>query len=251
MAMMRTSKWDAVTIPHYRGPVGRWAAYYRRTFSAPPELFALERVFLVFRGVDYRCQAFLNGVYLGSHEGFFAPFEFDATAALRPGENTLLVRVENDFPTISIKSWVPEDLDGDKLYAATGPGWNEPGMGWTHCPPGAGIFQPVYLEGRPAVFISDLWVRPDLDNGQAEAWIEVTNTLPANRPLSLELAIYARNFSGPAAAGLTPALPEMGPGRNLFKDPTPDAGFPYLGARDALSLHPARRIHRRRSARRV
>ena len=53
--------WERVKIPHFRGPVGRWSAYYRTAFNADAALFELERVYLVFRGVDYRCQVFLNG----------------------------------------------------------------------------------------------------------------------------------------------------------------------------------------------
>jgi len=211
--------WESVKIPHYRGPVGRWSAYYRTSFQAGAALFDLERIYLVFRGVDYRCQVFLNGVFLGSHEGFFAPFEFDITGTIRRGENILLVRIENDFPTVGITRENGEEIDGDKIYAATGPGWNEPGVGWSHCPPGAGIFQPVYLEGRAAVFISDLWVRADIDHEMAEAWVEVCNTNANNQPVSLRLAVYSRNFDGVTVEGLTPIVPVAGPGPNLYRIP--------------------------------
>jgi hypothetical protein len=209
--------WEAVTLPHYRGPVGRWAAYYRTQLAADAALFDLGRVYLVFRGVDYRCQVFMNGVFLGSHEGFFAPFEFDVTPTLRPGENTLLVRVENDFPTIGIDSWSDQEIDGDKLYAATGSGWDEPGVGWVHCPPGAGIPQPVFLEARAPLFVSDVWVRPDIDQECAEAWVEVTNACATNQPAALRLSIYPRNFNGQAVEGLEIEVPPAGPGPNLYR----------------------------------
>ncbi|PKO23996.1 MAG: hypothetical protein CVU38_01315 [Chloroflexi bacterium HGW-Chloroflexi-1] len=214
-----------MAIPHYRGPVGRWAAYYRVAFTAGEALFASGRVFLVLRGVDYRCQVFLNRVCVGSHEGFFAPFEFDVTDVIQRGENLLLVRVENDYPTIGSGSWSEPDFDGDKLYAATGPGWDEPGIGWCHCPPGAGIYQPVYLEGRPAVYISDLWVRPDVDRDTAEAWVEVTNAVVSKEPVSLALSIYPRNFAGEAVEGIRPEAPPAGPGPNLYRIPLAMAGY--------------------------
>ncbi len=227
--------WEEVTIPHYRGPVGRWAAYYRTHFAADEALSALGRVYLVFRGVDYRCQVFLNGIFLGSHEGFFAPFELDVTPTLRQGENVLLVRVENDFPTIGEYDAAGEMFDGDKIYAATGPGWDEPGVGWCHCPPGAGVFQPVYLEGRPAVFVSDLWVRPDIDHEQAEAWVEVSNALLSKEPVALTLSLFSRNFQGLSVAGIACEVPPAGPGPNLYRIPLGMRGFrlwspdsPYL-----------------------
>src|SRR3712207_1975795 len=60
-----------------------------------------------FGGVYYAARVWLNGAYLGSHEGYFAPFEFDCTHLLRSGTNELLVEVnspresgENDRQTL-------------------------------------------------------------------------------------------------------------------------------------------------------
>ncbi len=82
------------------------AAWYRTTFADPrkqadtdggPRLQdSPRRLLLRFDGVDYFCDVWLNGVYLGSHEGFFGSFSFDITPHLRAGdENLLAVRVES------------------------------------------------------------------------------------------------------------------------------------------------------------
>src|SRR3712207_3364479 len=44
---------------------------------------------LRFGGVYYSARVWLNGVLLGEHEGYFAPFEFDVTGILADGENEL------------------------------------------------------------------------------------------------------------------------------------------------------------------
>ena len=132
-------EWEMVDIPHYRGPVGPWAAYYRTTFTADAALRSRGRVWLRFKAVDYKCQVFVNGQYVGGHEGLFAPFGFDITDVLREGdaEQTLLVRVENDAkqqgswgnrPWAGYGAAIPEfyQLDGDKVYAGTGQGWDSP-----------------------------------------------------------------------------------------------------------------------------
>ena len=54
------------------------------------------RLYVRFKAVDYIAHVFLNGCYLGSHEGFFAPFELDFTTCARVGTNTLVVKVENE-----------------------------------------------------------------------------------------------------------------------------------------------------------
>jgi beta-mannosidase len=48
---------------------------------------------LRFGGVYYAARVWLNGVYLGSHEGYFSAFELDCTDSLIEGENELLVEV--------------------------------------------------------------------------------------------------------------------------------------------------------------
>jgi beta-mannosidase len=63
---------------------------------------------LRFEGVYYAARVWLNGVYLGDHEGYFSAFEFDVTDIVgTDGENALLVEVfspeeseENDRKTI-------------------------------------------------------------------------------------------------------------------------------------------------------
>ena len=78
-------KWERVDIPHYGGPVGRATAYYRTTFRVTRAMLAQGALFVRFGGVDYKAHVFMNGAFLGSHEGFFAPFEFEFTPVARIG----------------------------------------------------------------------------------------------------------------------------------------------------------------------
>ena len=55
-----------------------------------------QRILLKFERVDYFAQVWLNGQYLGEHEGGEGAFEFDISAGLSPaGNNLLAVRVIN------------------------------------------------------------------------------------------------------------------------------------------------------------
>ncbi len=165
----RDAEWETVSIPDYRGPVGKWRAYYKTTFSAR-DVQSFEHAVLSFQCVDYKALIYVNGCYVGSHEGFFAPFEFDITDYLQR-ENELIIEVQND---VSILGEGPV-LDGDKIYAATGPGWDDPQLGWHHCPAGAGVFGTVQFEYRPSVFIRDVFVRPNIDEDFVELRVGVTN----------------------------------------------------------------------------
>ena len=197
-------EWQQVSIPHYGGPVGRAAAIYRTTFQVTEAMRAKGTLWVNFKGVDYKAQVFVKGAFLGSHEGFFAPFEFEFTAAARVGENVLVVKVENDAAPISDDGSWGMKVDGDKLYAATGPGWDDPELGWHHCPPGMGIYQAVTIEARPSLHLVDVFVRPLLDEqradtsrrsvAKAEVWIDVFNTGLAPEKVSLSVSLFGQNF---------------------------------------------------------
>ena len=254
--------WERVSIPHYGEPIGKASTWYR-TSTPRPRPRKNERIFLHFDGVDYKAHVFVNGYYVGSHEGFFAPFEFDITDYIksdvpsvgerggqRGGQHgdddlTLSVRVENDYIFMSNDD-PPADAgtpgtfhQGDKLYAATGLGYDDPLHGWHHCPPGMGICQPVYLEHRSPIFISDIFVRPIIELDRAELWVEIESSGIDEHHVSVEYSIYGRNFEERVVEGVRydPAILEhhgsgdvdrgeamvkpllMGPGVNYLRIP--------------------------------
>ncbi len=186
--------WKRVRLPHYGGPVGRAAAFYRTTFHVTRNMLKKGALFACFKGVDYKAHVFVNGSFLGSHEGFFAPFEFNFTAHAHAGDNILLVKIENDANPIADGGSWGMNVDGDKIYAATGLGWNDPELGWHHCPPGMGICQPVYIEARPSLHLADLFIRPMPEEKRAELQIEVFNCDLKPQPVSLSISIFGRNF---------------------------------------------------------
>lgn len=185
--------WEEVQIPHFDGPLGNQTTYYRTMFHAKRK--DDEALFLHFGGADYITHIFINGSLVGSHEGFFAPFEFDISDYIVEGENILVVQVINDYVHKRNESeYGGEMFGGDKIYAATGPGYDDPIMGWHHCPPGMGIYQDVYLEVRSRCFIQDIFVRPLLDEERAELWLEIYKCDPGYEDITIDYSLYGRNF---------------------------------------------------------
>jgi len=75
-------------------------AWYYTSFELPPEA-ADKRLTLHFERVNYHAIVWLNGTYIGEHEGGYLPFEFDITWPARIGKaNNLVVRVL-DTPRLS------------------------------------------------------------------------------------------------------------------------------------------------------
>lgn len=219
--------WERVHIPHYGPPLGRAVTYYRTTFEVSEMMLEKGAVYVCFKGVDYKAHVFVHGSYLGSHEGFFAPFEFDCTAHVQLGENVLLVKVENDAICMGNASWGEDGhlYDGDKIYAATGPGYDDPQIGWHHCPPGMGIYQSVSIEARAPIHLHDLFVRPVPEECRAEAWVEVINREVLRKEIALEISVYGQNFRKTLIHKFPYQPSPLGPGVNYFRIPLemPDA----------------------------
>ncbi len=92
------SQWKKMKVPNnwYLTEVGDYdgVVWFQREFEVPAEM-AERSITLRFRAVDYIARVWLNGAYLGSHEGYFNPFEFDVTRSLKSGKNSLVVRVDS------------------------------------------------------------------------------------------------------------------------------------------------------------
>ena len=114
------SDWKPMVIPNnwYLTEVGDYfgTLWFRTSFSVP-ENYDGKRLFLRFDGVDYYADVWLNGEYLGFHEGMFNPFEFDVTdIAKRDGENLLAVRVNAPRANAEYKLAVDSDNPLSKDY---------------------------------------------------------------------------------------------------------------------------------------
>jgi beta-galactosidase/beta-glucuronidase len=152
-------------------------AWYARTFG-PEELakagFGTDasagaasgsgsRLILRFGAVDYRCRVWIDGQFVGAHEGGHTPFSFDVTDLVRAdGSHRVVVRTEDD----------PLDVSQPRGKQD----WEEsPHVIWYHRT--SGIWQPVWLEARAALAVEE--VRWSADPRAARVTARVTLTAPA------------------------------------------------------------------------
>lgn len=66
--------------------------WYKKTFNHTENG---KRLFLHFGAVNYIADVYLNGKLTGKHEGGFTPFQFEITDKVKTGENTIVVKVNN------------------------------------------------------------------------------------------------------------------------------------------------------------
>ncbi|MDL2205979.1 beta-galactosidase [Eubacteriales bacterium OttesenSCG-928-N13] len=70
-----------------------WWYQKQFTFESNP----IGHTIISFSNADYHCKVWLNGCYLGAHEGYSNPFSMDATSALLQGKNLLTVKVSSPW----------------------------------------------------------------------------------------------------------------------------------------------------------
>lgn len=188
-------EWRPISVP------GPWQAqfedlrlaagtgWYRRTFQTPEAWRdgSDGSVVLHFGAVDYLARVWLNGTFVGEHEGGYLPFEFEVGELLAAeGENLLVVRVFDP----------PADGNDGAVQFAEIPHGKQSWYGQL-----SGIWQPVWMEARPLTHIERVKITPDAKTG------DVVVEVAANRPLAARDVVYVTivDMNGETVAGTSVA----------------------------------------------
>lgn len=128
--------------------------WYKRTFKKPATKTG-DKVKLNFGAVDYEATVFVNGQQVGKHEGGYTAFDFDITAVLKDGENEVVVKVFD--PTgEGVGPHGKQVLNPANIYYT----------------PTSGIWQTVWMEVVPEVYVKGLKITPDVDKGVVNVVVE-------------------------------------------------------------------------------
>jgi Glycosyl hydrolase 2 galactose-binding domain-like/Glycosyl hydrolases family 2/Glycosyl hydrolases family 2, TIM barrel domain len=223
------SSWEKVDVPEWRyqrqkiagwhGKAPTSVRWYRTSFSTPVAKNN-KRLFLVFNGVDWRAQVWLNGKYVGSHITYYEPFRFDVTELLEK-DNVLAVRVI-DGPGYGepVAYWSPfpgamsknprytRDNQKEFLLSLTGPDGAAGPQGISgHGGGGGGLIREVYLESCGEICVAAVFARANLRNNTVRVKVETDARI--NRKASIEVQIIPENFTGqPFRKTIRKKLPE-------------------------------------------
>lgn len=183
--------------------------WYRRDFPRPA-VTGGERVLLHFGAVDWETTVWVNGSEVGSHRGGFDPLVFDVTAALKDGDNELVVAV-----------WDPTDHGPQPRGKQAA---KPEGIFYTAV---TGIWQTVWLEVVPAIYLKSLLPSGDPATGELRLNLELEATVDAapSRPLKVTVTDGERvvaeevtdfrgtrgavSFKVPDAKPWTPETPQL------------------------------------------
>lgn len=119
--------------------------YYEREFDVAKG-FVKSKTFIHFGAVDFECHVKINDKEVGSHKGGYTPFTLDVTDAVKEGKNVISVVVTDPTDT-SYHTRAKQALKNGGIWYT----------------PQSGIWQTVWLESVPAVYLKDMTIIPDID----------------------------------------------------------------------------------------
>jgi hypothetical protein len=162
--------------------------WYKKILTKPV-IQPNEHILLHFGAVDWQATVYMNGKVAGSHTGGYQQFSIDITAALKTGDNELLVSVYDPTDEGSNPHGKQVLRPQNIMYTAS-----------------SGIWQTVWLETVPAAYISNVQLTPDIDSGHLRI---VVNTSGTTKDYTLEaLASNGRSVKGKINSALLLAIPD-------------------------------------------
>ena len=165
--------WPAPWNPPYVPDENNWTGLYRREFNVSPSDVAKgKKIILHFDGVESCYYVYVNGKEIGMGKDSRTFVEFDVTKAVRPGKNTIAVKVYRR----SDGSYL-EDQDFFRL---------------------SGIFRGVYYYVQPVVAVADskvetIFANDDLTQATARVVVSLKNNTRAAQKGSVKLALDVAN----------------------------------------------------------
>ncbi len=171
--------WVSVPAPwNITHPDAEGVGFYRKIFTLPANWIG-RAIQLHFDGASYRADVWLNGKYIGSHEGAYTPFWFDATQAARVGsENELIVRVAALSRT--------EDVDGMVLQQSPASK-----QSWYYVY--GGLWGNVYLQAVPLLSCQAVVIEPDLGREIVLVDVAINNRHVECQPVDLHMQVVQAN----------------------------------------------------------
>lgn len=131
--------------------------WYKRTILME-KIYEDKRCILHFGAVDQSCEVYINSKNVFRHSGGYLPFSIDITKELVEGENILVVKVTDDSNT-SYHTRGKQKLNrGGMFYTAQ-----------------SGIWQTVWMEWVPSLYITSLKITPLIKRKGVEVIINLNS----------------------------------------------------------------------------
>lgn len=151
-------------------------AWYQKNIVIP-ESFKNKRTFITIGASDWETSVWLDGNYLGKHQGGYTPFSFELSAFVKLGStHKIVLKVDDKRRDFT-------------LYGKQGYG------------NARGVWQTVFLEARGNSFLEYVHFTPDIDKNRVAIKGEIDGDISNNKVLSVKLKDLAKPLSFTVAKG--------------------------------------------------
>lgn len=138
-----------------------------------------KRLLLNFGACDERCRVYVNDTLAGVHSGGYQAFTIDITDCIQVGKNTLRICVQDKSDTSYHGRGKQALKNGGMFYTAQ-----------------SGLWQTVWCEWVPQIYIQELRITPDYDNNGVILEIESNKCLEkiiSKEMVSCKILLFDQN----------------------------------------------------------
>lgn len=146
---------------------------FQKLFDIGGDFLELDRIELVFDGLDTFCQIWLNDKLIAKTDNMFCSYRFDVKSILREKNNRLLIKCDSPIEEGNrlMKRFGILSSDSCSFPCRSYVRKAQCQFGWDWAPPlpGCGIWQPVRIEGFSSACLRDIHIRAiEADPGIAD-----------------------------------------------------------------------------------
>ncbi|HEY6083631.1 MAG TPA: sugar-binding domain-containing protein, partial [Chitinophagaceae bacterium] len=163
-------------VKYYKGP-----AWYQKTVRIPAA-WKGKHLELYIERSHWETTVWVDGKRIGMENSLAAPHVFDLTGELTPGTHQITIRVDNRVKDINVGQ------NAHSISDHTQGNWN-------------GMIGQLFIAARPAIYIDNVQLFPDIRKKQVVARVQVNAIVPETTAVQINLLAVSHQ---PGAEKLTP-----------------------------------------------
>jgi len=164
-----------IKVPFWLQPVKYYkgAAWYQKTITVPAAWKGKYLELFIERS-HWETTVWIDSKKIGMQNSLGSPDYFDLTNSLNPGTHKITIRIDNRVKEINVGE------NSHSISDHTQTNWN-------------GMIGKLFVAARPAIYLEDVQLYPDIKNKQVVASIKINNLQGKPREADIELLATSAN----------------------------------------------------------
>jgi len=164
-----------IKVPFWLQPVKYYkgAAWYQKTITVPAAWKGKYLELFIERS-HWEITVWVDNKKIGMQNTLGTPDDFDLTNSLNPGTHKITIRIDNRVKEINVGE------NSHSISDHTQTNWN-------------GMIGQLFVAARPAIYLGDVQLYPDIKNKQVVARIKINNLEGKPREADIELLATSAN----------------------------------------------------------